>query len=64
MDKSFEILVIVYDLLGKKVTTFSTEKGAGEHLLRSDFNLKSGNYIISILKDNVELKSEKLIITN
>jgi len=63
LDKSSEILVVVYDLLGKKVTTFSTEKGIGKHLLRSDFNLESGQYIISIHKDNLEFKSEKLLIT-
>ena len=63
LDKSSKILVVVYDLLGKKVTSFSTEKGIGKHLLRSDFNLESGQYIISIHKDNVEFKSEKLIIT-
>ena len=63
LDKSAEIVVVVYDLLGKKVKKFSTEKGVGKHLLRSDFNLESGQYIISIKKDNVEFKSEKLIIT-
>ncbi|MBC8267066.1 MAG: T9SS type A sorting domain-containing protein [Flavobacteriales bacterium] len=63
LDKSAEISVVVYDLLGKKVQTFSTEKGIGKHLLKSDFNLESGQYIISVEKDNVELKSEKLLIT-
>jgi len=63
LDKSAEIVVVVYDLLGKKVKKFSTEKGVGKHLLRSDFNLESGQYIISIKKDNVEFKSKKLIIT-
>ena len=63
LDKSADILVVVYDLLGKKVTTFSTEKGIGKHLFKSNFNLESGQYIISIQKDNVEFKSEKLLIT-
>jgi len=63
LDKSAEILVVVYDLLGKKVTTFLTEKGIGKHLLKSNFNLERGQYIISIQKDNVEFKSEKLLIT-
>lgn len=63
LDKSAEISVVVYDLLGKKVKTFLTEKGVGKHLLKSDFNLESGQYIISIKKDNVEFKSEKLLIT-
>ena len=58
-----KILVVVYDLLGEKVTIFSTEKGIGKHLLKSNFNLESGQYIISIQKDNVEFKSEKLLIT-
>ena len=63
LNKSSKILVVVYDLLGKKVTTFSTEKGIGKHLLKSNFNLESGQYIISIQKDNIEFKSEKLLIT-
>jgi hypothetical protein len=63
LDKSADILVVVYDLLGKKVKTFSTKKGVGKHLLKSDFNLASGQYIISIKKDNEELKSEKLLIS-
>lgn len=63
LDKSADILVVVYDLLGRKVKTFSTKKGVGKHLLKSDFNLASGQYIISIKKDNEELKSEKLLIS-
>lgn len=63
LDKSADILVVVYDLLGKKVKTFSTKKGVGKHLLKSDFNLASGQYIISIKKDNDEFKSEKLLIS-
>ena len=64
LDKSAEISVVVYDLLGKKVKIFLTKKGVGKHLLKSDFNLENGQYIISIKKDNVEFKSEKLIINN
>ncbi|MGY8988127.1 MAG: T9SS type A sorting domain-containing protein [Flavobacteriales bacterium] len=64
LDKTSKISIVVYNLLGEKVRDFSVTKPSGKHLLKSDFNLKSGNYIISILKDNVELKSEKLIITN
>ena len=64
LDKTSKISIVVYNLLGEKVSDFSVTKPSGKHLLKSDCNLKSGNYIISILKDNVELKSEKLIITN
>jgi hypothetical protein len=63
LDKSAEISVVVYDLLGKKVKTFLTKKGVGKHLLKSDFNLESGQYIISVKKDNLEFKTEKLLIT-
>ena len=62
LDKSAEISVVICDLLGKKLKTFAIEKGIGKHLLRSDFNLESGQYIISIQKDNIEFKSEKLLI--
>ena len=62
LDKTSEIYVVVYNLLGKKVNDYSTQKPSGKHVLESDFNLKSGNYIVSILKDNVEIRSEKLII--
>ena len=62
LDKTSEIYIVVYDLLGKKVNDYSTQKPSGKHVLELDFNLKSGNYIVSILKDNVEIRSEKLII--
>ena len=64
LDKTSKISIVVYNLLGEKVSDFSVTKPSGKHFLKSDCNLKSGNYIISVLKDDVELKSEKLIIAN
>ena len=50
VDKSENISVEVYNLLGVKLTSNTMDLGVGNHLIMKDINLSSGQYLV-VIKD-------------
>ncbi|MFM7023439.1 MAG: M64 family metallopeptidase [Flavobacteriales bacterium] len=57
------IHIILQDVFGKRISVSNEVQVAGDHQVKiSASGLSSGVYILSILKDGVELTSEKVVI--
>jgi hypothetical protein len=65
LDQPEDICVEIYNLIGLEISKNKLSLSSGNHILSSDNNLSSGQYIINILNnEGVSITTQKLIVTN
>ncbi|MDC0204554.1 T9SS type A sorting domain-containing protein [Flavobacteriales bacterium] len=63
LDKSQEISLDIYNVLGEKVTSEKLYLYLGNHILVNNFDLRSGQYFVTLAdKNGVIINSQKLLV--